>query len=125
MTNRRFDTKAFYAALDATRQAKHMTWVAVADAAGVSCALLTRLKHGNPPAAEGLVALCRWSGLNPVQFLTGDVEAADVEAGAAVVAEPIAVALEALRADPNLSPQARATITAVLRATYEQLAVPA
>jgi transcriptional regulator with XRE-family HTH domain len=114
---RRFDVAAFWTALDITRAARSAKWSTIATETGVSPALLTRLKQGHAPAADGLVALARWSGLNLVSFLADDSDVTKPE-----LPEPLTVALVALSSDSRLTPQALAAVSAVLTTTYQQLA---
>lgn len=115
MSNRRFDADAFHAALDTVRLARGMGWVDVAKATGVSAALLSRMKHGAAPAADGLAALCRWGRLDIAQYLTGD------EPGDELDQDPITVAMLAIGQDRTLSRAARTALTTVLLTTYQQL----
>lgn len=114
---RRFDVIAFWTALDTTRAARSKKWADVAAETKVSPALLTRLKQGHAPAADGLVALARWAGLNPVTFFASDDDTTKPE-----LPEPLTQALVALAADSRLTPQAYAAVSAVLTTTYQQLA---
>ncbi len=118
MGNRRFDADGFHAALDTVRLARGMGWVDVAKATGVSTALLSRMKHGAAPAADGLAALCRWGRLDIAQYITGDEpEPGDDELGQ----DPITVAMLAIGQDRTLSRAARTALTTVLLTTYQQL----
>jgi len=56
----RFDSKALYAALDAQRAERGMTWVQVAAATGVSTATITRTRAGGRLEVDGMLAMVRW-----------------------------------------------------------------
>jgi transcriptional regulator with XRE-family HTH domain len=62
----RFDSKALYAALDAKRSARGMTWTQVAAATGVSAATITRTRAGGRLEVDGMLAMVRWLGV-PVE----------------------------------------------------------
>jgi transcriptional regulator with XRE-family HTH domain len=49
METTHFDVEAFFAALDAHRQAKKLTWKQVAPETGVSASTLTRIAQGKKP----------------------------------------------------------------------------
>jgi hypothetical protein len=119
VSSRRFDADAFHAALDAVRLSRGMGWVDVAKATGVSAALLSRMKHGAAPAADGLAALCRWGRLDIAQYLIGDEPSG--EPGDEFAQDPITVAMLAIGQDRTLSRAARTALTTVLLTTYQQL----
>jgi transcriptional regulator with XRE-family HTH domain len=62
----RFDPKALYAALDAKRQVRGLTWTQVAAETGVSAATITRTKSGGRLEVDGMLAMVRWLGV-PVE----------------------------------------------------------
>jgi len=62
----RFDSKALYAALDAQRGERGMTWTQVAAATGVSAATITRTRAGGRLEVDGMLAMVRWLGV-PVE----------------------------------------------------------
>lgn len=109
----RFAADAFYAALDAQRQAKKITWKKVAEQAKVSASTLTRIAQGKRPDVDTMAALCLWSGLNPNDFIGREV-------GTAVKTEPLAEIMAHLRADPNLSPEGTKAIETMIKTAYEQ-----
>ena len=115
MTRKRlgsFDSGAFYAALNATRLARELTWKQVAGESGVSASTLTRMAQGRRPDVDGLAALATWSGLSTDRFVR--------PAGNTSDAEPIALISTYLRSDKNLSPRAAAALSEVVKVSYEQ-----
>ena len=62
----RFDAKSLYAALDAQRGVRGMTWAQVAAATGVSAATITRTRNGGRLEVDGMLAMVRWLGV-PVE----------------------------------------------------------
>jgi transcriptional regulator with XRE-family HTH domain len=108
-----FDAAAFFAALDAQRQARHLLWKDVAAEAKISPSTLTRLAQGKRPDVDSLAALLDWSGLSADQFIVGQVRHTEPE--------PLAMISTYLRADRNLSPQAAEALEQVVKATYDVL----
>ena len=109
----RFDSGAFYEALDATRQARNLRWKQVAAATGVSASTLTRMAQGRRPDIDGLAALASWAGIKTDDFIRSAARQGD--------AEPLAMISTYLRADRNLSPEAAAALDEVVKVTYERL----
>jgi transcriptional regulator with XRE-family HTH domain len=62
----RFDAKALYAALDAQRQARRLTWAQVGAEIGISAATITRTRSGGRLEVDGMLAMVRWLGV-PVE----------------------------------------------------------
>lgn len=108
-----FDSEAFYAALDAVRQAKHLNWKQVAAQSGVAASTLTRMAQGKRPDVDGLAALCAWSGLDADVFVRSDEERPKVET--------LAMISTYLRSDRNLSPESATALDELVKATYERL----
>lgn len=108
----RFDVEGFYAALNAARLSRHMTWKEVAEEAGMSASTLSRIGQGKRPDVDGLAALLAWSKLKAEAFIPG---AGDEEA------EPIARITALLRADPDLSPTNAKVLEDIVVATYGRL----
>ena len=105
-----FNTAAFYAALDAQRTAKRLTWKDVAAQAGVSASTLTRMSQGRGPDVDGLACLIAWSGLNATDFIKKRPNEA----------EPLAQITAYLRADRNLEPESAKALEDIIRAAYER-----
>ena len=113
-TRKRFDSDAFYAALDASRQSQKLTWKKVAERAGVSASTLTRMAQGKRPDVDSLAALCIWGGLDAADYM---------RSGSSGQAEPenLAMVSTYLRSDRNLSPQAAEMLDSLVKTTYESL----
>jgi transcriptional regulator with XRE-family HTH domain len=111
--NKNFDFSSFYAALDATRDRKDMTWKEVGEATNVSPATLTRMRQGKRPDADSLAELAAWAGLNPADFVRNTMRAP---------AEALALISSHLRSDPNLTKESATAIDEMVRAAYRQLA---
>lgn len=110
--NDRFDSEAFYAALNATRLSRQKTWKEVAQEAGIAASTLSRMSQGTKPDVNGLAALLAWSNLKAEMFICG-TEAQE--------AEPIAQITALLRADPKLTAQNAKLIEDIVISTYNQL----
>lgn len=108
----RFDCDAFYAALDAIRQAKGLAWKDVAAAARVNASTLTRIGKGKKPDVNGLAALLAWSNLKAETFIpesTSDT------------VEPIAQIAALIRMDPALSYNNARMMEDIIVTTYQRL----
>jgi transcriptional regulator with XRE-family HTH domain len=108
----RFDSDAFYAALNAARLSRQKTWKDVAEEAGVNASTLSRIGQGAKPDVNGLAALLSWSNLKAELFIRG---------GEQQEAEPIAKISALLRADPKLSSNNAKLIEEIVISTYNNL----
>jgi transcriptional regulator with XRE-family HTH domain len=110
-----FDTAAFYLALDATRTSRGLNWKQVAEGAGVSPSMMTRLAQGRRPDVDGLAALIAWSGLNANQFVR-------LPAGEQL-SEPDALSKIAafVATDSRLSSDSKSAMMGIIAAAYTQL----
>lgn len=107
----KFDAGAFFAALDAQRAARGLTWKQVAEESGVSASTLTRMAQGKRPDVDGLASLASWSGLDANAFMGESTSSAD----------PLAQMTAILHADHRLSSQNKTVIEHMLRAAYQQM----
>ena len=114
MSNQRFDTEGFYAALDGTREAQNLTWKQVAKKSGVAASTLTRMRQGKRPDIDGLAALASWSGVDVKNFYT---PAEKVQSHA----EPLAKITALLRADRNLSDESTKALETMLKSAYKHM----
>lgn len=108
-----FDVKSFYAAIDGQRQSKRFTWKQVAEQSGISASTLTRMAQGRRPDVDSLAALLAWSGLKAELFVQGGKDPTELE--------PLAQMTAYVRVDPNLTPEAAATLEVIIKASYERL----
>jgi transcriptional regulator with XRE-family HTH domain len=107
-----FDTEAFYAALNAARLSRQMTWKDVAAVTGVAASTLSRMGQGAKPDVNGLAALLKWSNLKAEMFIPG---AGEKEAPS------IARITALLRADPELTRQNAKLMGEIVLSTYNKL----
>jgi transcriptional regulator with XRE-family HTH domain len=70
----KLDTDALYAALDAQRKARELSWRQLAKEVGVSPSTMTRLANGQRPDVDAFAALVHWLGQPADVFLVGDNE---------------------------------------------------
>ena len=110
-----FDGEAFYASLARIVEARELTAKQVSQATGVSASTLTRMSQGKRPDAASLAALSAWSGLNPADFVEGIEGARETE-------QEFELEFAALlRAQPDLSQDARDAIGMLVKTAYEKL----
>ena len=109
----KFDGGAFFAALDAERQARQCTWKQVAKECGISASTLSRMSQGKHPDANGLAALAAWSGLDLDRFVRSTV----VKEGP----EPLAVISSCLHSDPRLNAEAAVALDQMVKAAYRSM----
>lgn len=110
----RFDTAAFYAALDAQRLARRITWKQVAAEAKVSASTLTRMAQGRRPDVDRLAALCAWSGLKADDYIRPNP-------GPKATATNLAMISTLLRADVNLTDEGAQMLEELVKAAYERM----
>ena len=72
MPGSRLDTNALFAALDAKRQSRDLSWRQLAKEVGVSPSTMTRLANGQRPDVDAFAALVRWLGQPADSFLVTD-----------------------------------------------------
>jgi transcriptional regulator with XRE-family HTH domain len=110
----RFNSGAFFGALESTAIARGLKWKDVSQQTGVSTSTLSRMAQGKGPDAASLALLSAWAGLNPAEFTNLKVEKTRPE--------PLARLTSALHRDPRLSTEAAKAMEEVVKATYERLA---
>ena len=67
--NGRIDVSRLHTALDAERQSRGLSWRQLAQAAGVSPSLLSRMGKGHRPDLESFAALVQWLRQPAEQFM--------------------------------------------------------
>jgi transcriptional regulator with XRE-family HTH domain len=109
-----FDSRGFFAALDAERSSRRLTWKDVAAQAGISASTLTRMSQGRRPDIDGLATLLAWSGLEAKAFIRSSEPAPSPSTVTRISAE--------LRADTTLSEESQTALEQIVRTAYDQLA---
>ena len=112
----RFDGGAFFAALDAERQARQCTWKQVAKESGISASTLSRMSQGRHPDVNGLATLAAWSGLDMDRFVRS--------AAAKEEPEPLAVISSCLHSDSRLNEEAAVALDQMVKAAYRSMRSP-
>lgn len=108
----KFDSEAFYSALNAVRLSRQKTWKEVAQETGINASTLTRMSQGSNPDVNGLAALLEWGSLKAEMFIRGSKNEET---------HSIAKITALLRADPQLSPKHAKLIEDIIITTYNQL----
>ncbi|WP_028661931.1 helix-turn-helix domain-containing protein [Saccharomonospora saliphila] len=67
----RMDARRLHDALDAQRRARGLSWRQLAEQAGVSPSLLSRMGNGQRPDLDGFIALVQWLGTPAEEFMVG------------------------------------------------------
>ncbi|MFE1198643.1 helix-turn-helix domain-containing protein [Streptomyces olivaceoviridis] len=70
MARTRVNVSALYAALDAARTKKELSWRQLAAEVGVSPSTMTRMANGNRPDVDAFLALVQWLGIPAETFMT-------------------------------------------------------
>lgn len=65
----RLESTRLYAALDAQREARGLSWRQLAAEAGVSASLVSRMGNGRRPDLDGFIALVQWLGMPAETFM--------------------------------------------------------
>jgi transcriptional regulator with XRE-family HTH domain len=113
MTSQGVDVAALYAALDAQRRAREISWRQVAKEAGVSPSTITRMKDSNRPDVDGFAALVGWLGIPAEEFMpTPKVKRKP---------EPASQIMTFLRARKELDPKSVTAIEDVIVAACRML----
>ncbi len=116
MLDAHLDVEALYAALDARRKSKKLSWRDLAKEAGVSPSTLTRMAQGKRPDVDGFAALVRWLGVSADQYLTGTPTT-----GAQKKADPMAMFSTFLRANKELDQKSVKFLEEVMQAAWRSL----
>ena len=117
MTRTKIDVQGLYAALDAERTARGLSWRQLAKEIGVSPSLLSRLSNDQRPDANGFATLVRWLNMPAEEFMV------DVEGDRGTQSEPDLLTQLAplLRARQDLDKRDIAYLEEVIRATVRHV----
>jgi transcriptional regulator with XRE-family HTH domain len=117
MTRTKIDVRGLYAALDAERTARGLSWRQLAKEIGVSPSLLSRLSNDQRPDADGFATLVRWLNMPAEEFMV------DVEGDRGPQPEPDLLTQLAplLRARQDLDKRDIAYLEEVIRATVRHV----
>lgn len=117
MARTKIDVQGLYAALDAERTARGLSWRQLAKEIGVSPSLLSRLSNDQRPDADGFATLVRWLNMPAEEFMV------DVEGDRGTQSEPDLLTQLAplLRARQDLDKRNIAYLEEVIRATVRHV----
>jgi len=110
-----FDAEGFYAALDAIRRDRDISWKKVAEKAEVSASTLTRMGQGKRPDVDSLASLASWSGLDVSRFFRSTTETE------ALSKDTLAEITTLLRADRNIKGEDAQTMELMIKTVYEDM----
>ena len=71
MTSKRFDLQRLHHAIDTERQHHGLSWSALARQVGVSASTIRRFNDADDAEADGVLALVRWLGACPEDYVDG------------------------------------------------------
>lgn len=112
MSNKQeFDAEGFYSALDRSVRSRKVTWKDVSNQTGVSQTTLTRMAQGRRPDAASLAVLSAWAGINPANFVPGQMP----QHTSAQTLEKVALLF---RQDAQLSPVAAQKLEQIVETAY-------
>lgn len=77
MAKTKIDASALQAALEQARVARGISWRQLAADSGVTPSLLSRLRNGYKPDADGFMTLTRWLAMPAERFLVNDTASTD------------------------------------------------
>ena len=95
----RLDVAALHAALDKERQARRLSWRALAKEVGISPSTLSRMANGQRPDVDAFAALTSWLGTPPETYLVSEVLSPETEPDLMTELAPL------LRARGDLRPE--------------------
>jgi transcriptional regulator with XRE-family HTH domain len=115
MSEAHLDVDALYAALDAQRKSKELSWRQLAKEVNISPSTLTRMAQGKRPDVDSFAALVQWIGVPADEFLR-------TEGGKpGKKAEPLAMISTYLRANKDLDKKSIEALEDIIRAAYRSL----
>lgn len=115
MATTRIDVAGLYAALDAQRGERKLSWRQLAKEIGVSPSLMSRLANGYRPDADGFATLVRWLNISAESFMIDDdAQPARDEPELVTQLAPL------LRARNDLEPEDVTYLEDIIRATVRR-----
>ncbi len=119
MPEAHLDVEALYAALDAQRKSKKLSWRQLAAQVDTSPSTLTRMARGKRPDVDSFAALVEWLGVSADQFLRPAQPSPTKKK-----AEPMAMISTYLRASKDLDKKSIEALEDIIRAAYRSLKTP-
>lgn len=116
MAKTKIDARSLLESLDQAKQSRSLSWRQLAAEAGVTPSLLSRLRNGYKPDADGFMTLVTWLHMPAEKFLT------DENASPVTDAELTSELVPLLRASKKLDDDDIAMLQDVIRATLKRAA---
>jgi hypothetical protein len=73
----RFDLAGLFAAIDAKRADRGLSWAALSREVGIAASTIKRFADADDAEADGVLALIRWVGEAPEEFIDGVTSAGE------------------------------------------------
>jgi len=108
------DVEALYAALDRKRQAKNLSWRALASKLEITPSTFTRMAQGLKPDVDTFATLIRWLGMSQEEFLR-PAKRVNEEA------DPMAMISSYLRGAKNISHEQAEALEDIITAAFRHL----
>lgn len=108
------DITALFAAVDRKRQAKKMSWRALAAELEITPSTFTRLAQGLKPDVDTFATLVRWLGVPQEQFLQPSHNRKEDS-------DPLAMISSYLRSSKNVSDEQADALEDILNAAFRHL----
>ncbi|MDH3679894.1 MAG: helix-turn-helix transcriptional regulator [Acidimicrobiia bacterium] len=67
-----FDLEGLFRAIDAQREREGLSWAALSRQVGVAASTIRRYSEADDAEADGVLALVRWLGVAPEEYLAGE-----------------------------------------------------
>ena len=77
IVTRLFDLRELFLAVDTERQRRGLSWAALAGEVGVAASTIRRFADADDAEADGVLALVRWLGAAPEDFVAGSTVRGD------------------------------------------------
>ena len=108
------DVEALYAALDRKRQARNLSWRALALKLGITPSTFTRMAQGLKPDVDTFASLIRWLGISQEEFLRPAKRVKED-------ADPVAMISSYLRGAKNISHDQAEALEDIIAAAFRHL----
>jgi DNA-binding MurR/RpiR family transcriptional regulator len=108
------DIEAMYAAIDRKRQARKLSWRALATTLEISPSTFTRMAQGLKPDVDTFATLIRWLGMSQEEFLRPAGRTAEN-------ADPVAMFSSYLRSAKNVSQEQAEALEDIMTAAFRHL----
>jgi transcriptional regulator with XRE-family HTH domain len=108
------DVEALYAAMDQKRQARKLSWRALATKLEITPSTFTRMAQGLKPDVDTFATLVRWLGMSQEEFLRPTKRKLEQ-------ADPVAMISTYLRGAKNISQEQAEALEDIISAAFRHL----